>query len=83
MFRNEGLWQAFDRASGKTLEALLHITDQGKHQQQTLTDLFRNGQADSAMLKALSVVATVCLPASLIAVSRAGSEPKTVSNCVD
>ena len=69
MFRNEELMQASNRASGKTLGTLLHITDQGKQQQQTLTDLFGNGQADSAMLKALSIVATVCLPASLVAVT--------------
>ena len=69
MFHNEELLQVSNRASGKTLETLLNITDQGKQQQQTLTDLFGNGQADSAMLKALSMVATICLPASLVAVS--------------
>jgi hypothetical protein len=69
MFRNEELLQASNRASGKTLDTLLHITDQGKGQQETLTKLLGTGQADSALLKALSMVATVCLPASLVAVS--------------
>ncbi len=69
MFHNEELLHVSNQASGKTLGTLLNITDQGKQQQQTLTDLFGNGQVDSAMLKTLSIVATVCLPASLVAVS--------------
>jgi hypothetical protein len=69
MFRNEELLQASNRASGKTLDTLLHITDQGRGQQETLTKLLGIGHADSALLKALSMVATVCLPASLVAVS--------------
>lgn len=69
MFRNEELLQASNRASSQTLATLLHITDQGKGQQETLTKLLGTGQADSALLKALSIVATVCLPASLVAVS--------------
>jgi hypothetical protein len=69
MFRNEELLHASNRASCKTLDALLDLTSQGKRQQETLTSLLRHGYADSAMLKALSVVATVCLPPSLLAVS--------------
>ncbi|KIY00206.1 uncharacterized protein Z520_03891 [Fonsecaea multimorphosa CBS 102226] len=66
-FRNEDLLQTFNRASCATLEALFEITNQGRYQQETLTRLLGQGQADSAMLKALSVVSTVCLPASLVA----------------
>lgn len=51
------------------LEALVDIANQSKQQQGLLTTILGNGQADSAMLKALSVVATVCLPAALVAVS--------------
>jgi hypothetical protein len=69
MFRNEELMQASNRASGKALHALLNITDQEKQQQHILTRILLAGQADSALLKTLSIVATVCLPASLVAVS--------------
>jgi hypothetical protein len=68
MFRNEELLQVSNRASGKALHALLSLTDQEKQQQHTLTSILSVGQADSALLKTLSIVATVCLPASLIAV---------------
>ena len=67
-FRNEELLQASFGASCRSLGTLLDLTNQGKCQQETLTDILRNGLADSALLKALSMVATVCLPASLIAV---------------
>ncbi|KAL3461778.1 hypothetical protein BJX64DRAFT_151707 [Aspergillus heterothallicus] len=67
MFRNEELLHNSNRASCKTLDALLDLSNQGKQQQETLNGLFWRGYADSAMLKALSVVATVCLPASLVA----------------
>ena len=52
------------------LQALVEIGDQSSCQQALLTTLLSHGRADSVMLKALSVVATVCLPASLIAVSK-------------
>ena len=68
MFRNEELLKESNRASCKTLNTLLDIADQGRLQQESLTRLLGNGQADSGMLKALSMVATVCLPASLVAV---------------
>ena len=69
MFRNEELLRQSNQASNRTLKTLLTITDQGKLQQEALTSILSNAQADSGMLKALSMVATVCLPASLIAVS--------------
>lgn len=61
--------QVSNRASSKALHALLNITDQEKQQQHILTRILLVGQADSALLKTLSMVATVCLPASLVAVS--------------
>ncbi|KAL2839735.1 hypothetical protein BJY01DRAFT_250335 [Aspergillus pseudoustus] len=67
MFRNEELLHTSNQASCKTLNALLDLTTQGKQQQETLNSLLWRGYADSAMLKALSIVATVCLPASLVA----------------
>lgn len=70
MFRNEELLQVSNRASCKTLGMLLTIADQGKLQQESLSRLLVNGQADTGMLKALSMVATVYLPASLVAVSQ-------------
>ena len=69
MFRNEVLLATSNRAAGDTFNTLVKITEQGKTQQETLTQLLGTGQADSALVKALSMVATVCLPASLIAVS--------------
>lgn len=51
------------------LQGLVNISEQSRKQQETLTIILGHGQADSAMLKALSIVATVCLPASLIAVN--------------
>ena len=67
-FRNEELLGASFGASCKSLGTLLDLTNQGKCQQETLTNILSNGQADSALLKTLSMVATVCLPASLVAV---------------
>jgi len=67
--RNGELLQAFNNASYRMLEVLVDITNQSKQQQGTVATILGNGQADSAMLKALSVVATVCLPAALVAVS--------------
>ncbi len=54
------------------VEVLVDITNQSKQQQGTPATILGNGQADSAMLKALSMVATVCLPAALVAVSCLG-----------
>jgi Mg2+ and Co2+ transporter CorA len=67
--QNGELLHASNQASYRMLEILVNITDQSRLQQQTLATILSNGQADSALLKALSIVATVCLPASLIAVS--------------
>ncbi|TKA72827.1 hypothetical protein B0A55_06036, partial [Friedmanniomyces simplex] len=67
MFRNEVLLQNFNRHSGDTLDALLAINQQSRVHQATLTQLFATAQADSVLLKILSIVATVYLPASLIA----------------
>ena len=69
MFRNEVLLQNTNRASNDALGALLSIMQQSRGHQETLTQLFGTVQADSVLLKVLSIVATVCLPASLIAVS--------------
>lgn len=60
------------------LLTLVEMTNQSRHQQKTLTQLMSNGQADSIMLKTLSVVATVCLPASLVAVSSSPKLPTTI-----
>lgn len=51
------------------LQMLVDITNQSREQQATLAVILSTGQADSTMLKMLSIVATVCLPASLVAVS--------------
>lgn len=48
---------------------LVNVMDQTPRQQETLATILVKGQVDSTMLKALSVVATVCLLAALIAVS--------------
>jgi len=69
MFRNEGLLQNFNRHSGDTLDALSAINQQSRIHQATLTQLFATVQADSVLLKILGIVATVYLPASLVAVS--------------
>lgn len=69
MSRNGELLQLSNHASYKMLEALVNITDQTRRHQETLATILDTSQADSAMLKILSVVATVCLPASLVAVS--------------
>ncbi|KAK0941806.1 hypothetical protein LTR29_006698 [Friedmanniomyces endolithicus] len=73
MFRNEGLLQNFNRHSGDTLDALSAINQQSRIHQATLTQLFATVQADSVLLKILGIVATVYLPASLVA-----ARPKTV-----
>lgn len=52
-----------------TLTTLLEISQQSRDQHALLTKLFGAVQADSVLLKALSIMATVYLPASLIAVS--------------
>ncbi|KAK9423248.1 hypothetical protein SUNI508_14044 [Seiridium unicorne] len=70
MFRNSELLRSSNQASNQTLESLLKLTNQGSRQQETLKSLAVSGQANSVMIKALSVVATVFLPASLIAVSK-------------
>ncbi|KAK0929617.1 hypothetical protein LTR48_005638 [Friedmanniomyces endolithicus] len=67
MFRNEVLLQNFNRHSGDTLDALLAINQQSRIHQATLTQLFATVQADSVLLKILGIVATVYLPASLVA----------------
>ncbi|EPS37252.1 hypothetical protein H072_9064 [Dactylellina haptotyla CBS 200.50] len=66
-FRNGELLNTSVNASGKMLQSLVDLTNQGKEHQETLAFLATTGQADSAILKALAVVATVCLPASLVA----------------
>ena len=73
MFRNEVLLQNFNRHSGDTLDALLAINQQSRIHQATLTQLFATVQADSVLLKILGIVATVYLPASLVAVSESKS----------
>jgi hypothetical protein len=78
-FRNEELLQASNRASCKSLDTLLDLTSQGKYQQEVLVKILGNGQADSALLKTLSMVATVCLPASLVAVGI--TKPKGKVSC--
>jgi len=65
--RNSLLLQTSNHSSANTLAALLEITMQSKAQQDILTSLLGNAQADSMLLKALSMVATICLPASLVA----------------
>lgn len=67
--RNEALLQASNSASNVTLTTLLEISQQSRDQHALLTKLFGAVQADSVLLKALSIMATVYLPASLIAVS--------------
>lgn len=68
MFRNEVLLQICNRQSTDTLRDLLTITGQSRVHQETLTQLFGAVKADSVLLKALSMMATAYLPASLIAV---------------
>ncbi|KAK0839218.1 hypothetical protein LTS02_017556 [Friedmanniomyces endolithicus] len=70
MFRNEVLLQNFNRHSGDTLDALLAINQQSRIHQATLTQLLATVQADSVLLKILGIVATVYLPASLVAKAR-------------
>ena len=67
--RNEALLQASNSASNVTLTTLLEISQQSRDQHAILTKLFGAVQADNVLLKALSIIATVYLPASLIAVS--------------
>lgn len=67
--RNEALLQASNSASNVTLTTLLEISQQSRDQHALLAKLFGAVQADSVLLKALSIMATVYLPASLIAVS--------------
>ncbi|KAL5334455.1 hypothetical protein BJX70DRAFT_17930 [Aspergillus crustosus] len=67
IFRNEELLGGANQASARTLYALFDIASQGKQQQETLTRLLWHGYADSTMLKALSIVATVCMPPTLVA----------------
>ena len=69
IFRNEVLLQNSNGASYDALSTLLHIAQQSRNQQETLAQLLGAVQADSVLLKALSIVATVYLPASLVAVS--------------
>lgn len=79
MFRNEVLLQNCNRQSSDTLSDLLTITGQSRVQQETLTQLFGAVKADSVLLKALSMMATAYLPATLIAVSHT----KTISECAE
>ena len=69
MFRNEVLLHKCNRQSSLTLGDLVTISGQSRIHQQTLTELFGAVKADSVLLKALSMMATAYLPASLIAVS--------------
>jgi hypothetical protein len=69
--QNSDLLQSSDKASNSMLQALVDIASQTRQQQETLNTILSTGQGDSSMLKGLAVVATVCLPASLVAVSLA------------
>jgi hypothetical protein len=51
------------------LDILQHIASQTYLENTTLTELARQGRKDSRTLKILSIVATIYLPASLVAVS--------------
>lgn len=68
MFRNEVFLHNCNRQSTDTLRDLLTITGQSRVPQETLTQLFGAVKADLMLLKALSMMATAYLPASLIVV---------------
>lgn len=66
--RSNEMSRASTVSSHKMLELLVNIAENSRVQQTTMATILEHGQADSAMLKVLSIIATVCLPASLIAV---------------
>jgi Mg2+ and Co2+ transporter CorA len=51
------------------MSTLQQMTSQIQLQEETMTELARHGQRESKTLKILAVIATIYLPASLIAVS--------------
>ncbi|KAI0443004.1 hypothetical protein F4803DRAFT_550573 [Xylaria telfairii] len=65
--RNNEMSRASTASSHKMLELLVDIAENSRVQQTTMATILEHGQADSAMLTVLSIIATVCLPASLIA----------------
>ena len=68
-FRNEALLQNASETMNQSLEALRGITYQTQKENNTLSRVALQTQKDSKALKALTTIATVYLPASLIAVS--------------
>jgi Mg2+ and Co2+ transporter CorA len=51
------------------LEALNYVASSSHRAQISLTDIARESQNDSTTIKVLTVIATIYLPASLLAVS--------------
>ena len=60
---------ASSQASYQLLQALVNTVEQTRRQQQISAAIFSKVQADSALLKAISILATVCLPVTIVAVS--------------
>ncbi|KAL4879759.1 hypothetical protein BJY04DRAFT_219846 [Aspergillus karnatakaensis] len=67
MFQNEELQRGSNKASSRTLTGLFELASQSRQHQETLNGFMWHGRVDSAMLKALSVVATIFIPATLVA----------------
>lgn len=68
-FRNEENEQKNQQAMKDSLEVLRYISCQGREENVKLTGLATQAQLDSRMLKALTIVATMYLPATFLAVS--------------
>ena len=74
-FRNDQVLRDTNRAMQATLDVLQNIAFQNQRENETLAKLALNGQSDSKTLKALTLIATMYLPASLIAVNMLDSSP--------
>ena len=67
--RNTRIMQATDQGIQASLSALQSIAAQTHQENMTLLKISQQGQNDSRTLKVLTIIATMYLPASLIAVS--------------
>ena len=71
-FRGNETLQEIDHAIRSNLEVLRGITSSNQRESATLTDLARQGQRDSKMLKVLSFIVVMYVPATLLAVRTSG-----------
>jgi hypothetical protein len=69
-FRNDKTLRESNQVMQTTLSVLQHLFSESRDENKLLLELAQQGQRDSRTLKAFGSVATMYLPASLIAVSK-------------